>query len=353
VEAGVLKMILWYQNYSRNEILQRVGSIRQLAGAEACELVDGSQRGVRAVRLWNAAGLDVTVLGERGMSIGAVSVQGVPLAWTSPVGAAHPGYLENQPLGWLRTWPGGFLTTCGLTQVGAPVVDGDQTLGLHGRAANLPASGLSWGGEWKGNDYIVWVEGTILESAVFGEHLALKRRIWTGLAEPVLWIDDQVENLGFQPTPHMFLQHINLGFPLVDTSTLLSLPVCRTTARDEIAKAGMNAFLDFQPPTPGYLEQVFYHEDMAADAAGLVEVRLTNPAFDRGRGLAVSLRFNPAEYPVLVEWKMMGEGMYVVGLEPANCHVEGRARERARGSLQVLEPGEKRSYHLRIDFETS
>jgi hypothetical protein len=54
---------------------------------------------------------------------------------------------------------------------------------------------------------------------------------------------------------------------------------------------------------------------------------------------------------VLVEWKMMGEGAYVVGLEPANCHVEGRCVERERGTLQILEPGESRRYRLEISFE--
>ena len=46
----------------------------------------------------------------------------------------------------------------------------------------------------------------------------------------------------------------------------------------------------------------------------------------------------------------MGEGLYVVGLEPANCHVEGRIRERERGTLPMLTPGETRRYRLEIDF---
>jgi len=50
---------------------------------------------------------------------------------------------------------------------------------------------------------------------------------------------------------------------------------------------------------------------------------------------------------------MIGEGLYVVGLEPANCGVEGRAKERERGTLQFLEPGEKRYYNLEIGVLTS
>ena len=46
--------VLWGKTLSRAEILRRVGDIRQLARVEPIELVDGSERGVRAVRLRNA-----------------------------------------------------------------------------------------------------------------------------------------------------------------------------------------------------------------------------------------------------------------------------------------------------------
>jgi hypothetical protein len=326
--------------------------MRQLAGAEIFELQDGNQRGVRAIRIWNAAGLDFTVLAERGMSIGSAAIGGVPLAYASAMGAVHPAYLEDRPLGWLRTWPGGFLTTCGLTQVGSPCVDKDEQLGIHGRAAHLPATNLSWGGEWKEQEYIVSVQGMIRETVAFGEHLTMKRRIWLNLTDAKLWIEDRIENLGFQPVPHMFLQHFNFGFPLVDAAARLELPACKTTPRDAAALPGLDSFMEFQPPTAGYHEQVFYHENLVPGINGQAEVRLTNPTFNGGQGLTCSLRFDPRQYPYLVEWKMMGDGMYVLGLEPANCHVEGRVRERELGTLQVLEPGEVKQYHLEIEFSS-
>jgi len=49
---------------------------------------------------------------------------------------------------------------------------------------------------------------------------------------------------------------------------------------------------------------------------------------------------------------MANQGTYVVGLEPANCWVEGRAKERERG-LQFLKPGETREYHLEIGVLSS
>jgi hypothetical protein len=46
---------------------------------------------------------------------------------------------------------------------------------------------------------------------------------------------------------------------------------------------------------------------------------------------------------------MLDAGTYVVGLEPANCLVLGRAYERKAGTLQFLEPGEVRQYDLVLD----
>jgi hypothetical protein len=337
------------QRFSRNELLRRVGDMRQLAGAQAYELSDGNQRACRNVRLYNAAGLDFEVLAERGMGIGRLAYRGVPLSWISPVGVAHPAYLESQPLAWLRNWPGGFLTPCGLAQVGSPDMEDGNALGIHGRIANLPAHNLSWGADWQSETYTIWVEGTLHETAVFGENLTLKRRIWTGLNEPRLWVEDRVENHGFEPAPHMFLQHINLGFPLVSPDARLELPAHVTVPRDEPARLGLEHCCQFNEPTHGYQEQVFYHE-LKPDNLGQVEVRLLNPLFMGQAGLGVSLRFAKAEYPVFVEWKMMGEGTYVIGLEPANCHVEGRTKERQRGTLVMLEPGEVRTYRLEIGF---
>ncbi len=337
------------QGISRDELLRRVGDMRQLAGAQAYELSDGNQRGCRNVRLYNAAGLDFEVLAERGLGIGRLAYRGVPLSWNSPVGISHPAYLESQPLAWLRNWPGGFLTPCGLTQVGSPDMEDGNPLGIHGRIANLPAHNLSWGADWQNEAYTVWVEGTLHETAVFGENLTLKRRIWTGLNETRLWIEDRVENHGFNPAPHMFLQHINLGFPLVSPATRLELPEHVTVPRDEPARLGLERCCQFDDPIHGYQEQVFYHE-LQPDSQGQVEVRLVKPALIQQASLGVYLRFAKAEYPVFVEWKMMGEGLYVIGLEPANCHVEGRTKERQRGTLVMLEPGEIRTYRLEIGF---
>jgi hypothetical protein len=340
---------LWRTQYTRTELAERLGDLRQLAEVRPFEFADGPERGVRGVSIRNAAGLAFRVLLERGMGLYDLQFRGVPVPFLSAAGAIHPAYSDLAGTGWLRTWPGGFLTPCGLTQVGSPCRDGEEELGMHGRVAGLPAENVAWGADWQGDDYLLWVEGGLRESVVFGENLLLRRRIWTRLDAAYLWIEDKVENQGLKPSPHMFLQHFNLGFPLVGSTARLILPEHTTQPRDDNAAAGLPECLSFSDPVADYAEQVFYH-DLLAGADGRVEISLVNAAFNGGQGLGLTLRYPKIQYPVFVEWKMMQAGTYVVGLEPSNCHVEGRSAERASGRLQFLQPGEVRRYAIEVEF---
>jgi hypothetical protein len=53
---------------------------------------------------------------------------------------------------------------------------------------------------------------------------------------------------------------------------------------------------------------------------------------------------------VLVEWKMMRAGFYAVGVEPGNCRVEGRVKERERGTLHMIAPQETRAFNIELEF---
>jgi len=87
---------------------------------------------------------------------------------------------------------------------------------------------------------------------------------------------------------------------------------------------------------------------MLAAPDGYVTLVIANRAFNNGQGLGAYIRYRQAELPRFTQWKMVGAGTYVTGLEPANCWVEGRDKDRARGILQFLEPGEEREYLLEI-----
>jgi len=187
------------------------------------------------------------------------------------------------------------------------------------------------------------------EAAVFGEFLLVRRTISTALGSRSIRIEDEIENAASQSTPLMLLYHVNLGFPLLDDGAEVLSPARTVRPRDAAAAPGVSAYMKVHGPVRGYAEQVFYH-DIEPGTDGTAEVALVNRRL-RG-GLALSVRYDAKALPRLIQWKMLGEGTYVMGLEPANCLVEGRAAERARGTLQVLAPGETRRFWVELSVAT-
>jgi hypothetical protein len=237
------------------------------------------------------------------------------------------------------------LVTCGLSTFGSDGVDEGEALGVHGRASFIPAEQFSYGGQWDGDEYEMWVRGELREVRVFGEYLVLRRRISARLGESRLLLHDIVTNEGHRTVPHMLLYHCNFGFPVVSESSKWLSSDLEMRPRDEAAAAGAAEFLQMAPPTRDYREQVFYHVPRP-DGNGMAAAAIVNRSLAGGLGAYV--RFPVSELPRLVQWKQMGQTEYVCGVEPATNWVEGRAKERQEGRLQYLEPGEEREYHLEI-----
>lgn len=343
---------LYGRMWTREELARRAGLIEQIGGVRLLEMADGRARGSRLAQLRTGSGLCANILLERGMDIYDAEFQGVPLAWLSPTGPVHPAYFEAPGKGWLRSFGGGLVTTCGFTYAGAAGTDEDEAFGLHGRASALAADHVSYGGEWRGDEYVMFVEGDVRQAVVFGENISLHRRIEATLGGATIDIYDTVRNDGFAAQPFMILYHCNLGFPILDDGARLMVPSLTVTPRDEAAAPGLDVHKRFTWPIQGYREQVFYHTALA-DGEGYVTAALVNPAFDDGQGLGVFVRYRQAELPRLIEWKMTGEDVYTLGIEPANCLVEGRAKERAEGRLQFLQAGEVRHLHLQVGIVPS
>jgi len=312
--------------------------MNQLASVRRLVSDDGKSRGMRVLEINNGSGLSFSVYPDRGMDIGQAYYKGVPLAWVSRNGeAAAPQFYDAEGLEWLRTWGGGLLTGCGLTNVGGPNAAPGGPHGLHGRLSNLPAEDVNTSAEWADDGtYTLTASGRVRQSRVFGENLVLTRRLTTRLGDASITVRDTIENQGFSPTPFMLLYHLNLGWPLVDEGATVETPPHDVVPQNAIAAAGLADWSKISAPIPGFTEQVFYHP-LPADAAGLASARIVN----RRLGLAFKVTYRTAELPYLIHWKMMGESEYVVGLEPANCYPEGQEKVAARGLLRQLAPGEK------------
>ena len=326
---------------ARRELQQLAGDLQQVAGIRLMTLAEGREAGVRIADVRTGSGLRFQVTLDRGMDLSMAEYKGMPIAWRSPEGDVHPSYFEPEGRGWLRSFPGGLMTGCGMTSAGADSEDGGEHPGLHGRLSHLPASTVTTQTRWAGTECVFTVRGRMRESVPFGTNLVLDRTIESFLGRSVIVFKDRVTNEGPVAAPFMILYHFNLGWPFVEEGSRLFLHETAVAPRDADAAAGSGGERECSGPIGGFREQVYYH-DCVPDADGHVTILCANSRINCG----FFLRYRQRELPRFVEWKMMGEGMYVLGLEPANCLVEGRARERQAGTLQFLAPGEERELLL-------
>ncbi|MGQ9781173.1 MAG: aldose 1-epimerase family protein [Nitrososphaeria archaeon] len=333
---------LFNQVYGKAELLKHVGQIDQLGGIRLFELSEGVEKGVRAA-LFRTGTLNLIVAIDRCMDIVNAEYMGIPLAFVSPTGIVAPSFFEPEGIGWVRGFPGGLLTTCGLTYAGAPTVDQGEQLGLHGRISYSPSRLSRVDGCWDGDNYILALEGESKEAMIFGPNLTLRRRIEAKLGGKCIQIHDRVVNQGWERQPLMIIYHMNLGFPLLDANSRMVSTSRTYFPRDAEAKVGAERFNEFQPPNKGFREKVYIH-DLAADSDGYSYAALINDSLMNGLGFYIKLR--KRELPRLVQWKMMGEGTYVLGMEPSNGFVMRRDKERELGTLQFIEPQEEREFHL-------
>jgi Domain of unknown function (DUF4432) len=346
-------MNLWGRNYTRRELEGYTGDLRQIADIRLATLDDGMERGVRVAEVRTGSGFDFTVLLDRAMDIGTATYNGIPLAWQSGTGAAHPSRYEPEAHGWLRTFHGGMLALCGLSHAGlaAETVDPEngESLGLHGRIGTVPAHDICIERVWSddGQRWTLRLSGKADEVSLFGYRLRLDRTIEFTPGEPAVWITDCVCNLGGTPAPLMILYHCNFGWPLVSPDSEMTSPARQVRPRDAAAEPGIKEWHKMQEPTPGYAEQVFFHQVEPSEKQ--VSAAIVNKAL----GVGVEVVFDARTLNFLTEWKQMGYADYTLGIEPGNCLPEGRVGARRAGRLRMLPPGETDTFHIGFRVTTT
>ncbi len=333
---------LFGRQWTQKQLIERVGNPSQLATVRPHTLSEGRAKGVAAVEFSTGSGFRFTILPDRALDISAAEFCGRSLCWRSVTGETAPAFYQPEGLEWLYGFFGGLMMTCGLTHFGAPCEDEGQALGLHGRIGATPAQEVSVECGWEGDEYVIGVRGKVVEASVFGPVLVLNRSIFSFLGQDKLFVHDEVTNRGHEPAPHMMLYHINFGFPVVDAGSRLVAPSLRVAPRDAEADNGKEEYATFVAPQAGYKEKVYYHD--LADREGTTMAGVVNPSL----GFGAYVKYSRRQLPFLIEWKQMGKGNYVVGLEPGTNRVEGRARERAEGRLITLKPGQTATYDLEI-----
>jgi hypothetical protein len=345
---------LYGQTLSSREIAERSGMLSQFAGVRLMTLGDGVERGIRMLEFRTGSGLRFTVLVDRAMDIADCEHNGRAIGWHSPSGFRHPGLHEYEGeggLAWARSFSG-LLVTCGLdhilfmNEVSAEtyVYSPKKTVShsLHGRIGTIPARLTGYGESWTGDRCVLWAEGMVQQSAVFGEDLHLARRIEADMGGNEIRLTDRVVNHGFYKTPHMYCYHINVAHPVLDEGSRYLAPirdvVWAAHAGDGYRKQDVG-YRTLSAPRLDFHEQVWQHE-LGADASGEVPVALVNDRL--GFGFEVTTRKD--QFPCQFEWQNFQAGQYALGIEPSTHHVLGNQAARDRGEMIWLQHGEEKRY---------
>src|SRR5437773_12138883 len=111
----------------------------QIGGIERYVLDEGAARGVRALCVNTGGGLRYRVLVDRGLDIDQAFFNQHSLTFLTHNGVTAPTRAHDHGLDWLKSFPGGLLTSCGPFSMGAPSTDNGEALGLHGPHSNTAA----------------------------------------------------------------------------------------------------------------------------------------------------------------------------------------------------------------------
>ncbi len=314
-----------------------IGHPLQLYGVEEIKLTSGKGSGMKMLLVRNAAGLEFMISVDRAADIARLSVKGVNYGYFAPCGYVAPQYFDNKGFGFLKSFNAGFLTTCGLTAVGSPCVDDGEELSLHGTISHIPCENIY---HWIENDEI-HIKATIRDAALFGHKLLLEREYVCPLYENKLYLTDKIKNIDWKETPIEVLYHCNIGYPILSENTKLDINYKNISARDEKAKAGISTATKLTAPQRGFVEECFLY---TFDESPVVSV------YNEKIGMGIKLLFDHKELPFFTQWKQLGEYEYALGIEPGNCHPDGRDIMRKEGNLEFLQPDEEKTIHLKYEF---
>ncbi len=287
--------------------------------------------------MYASSGLRAEVLLDRAGDIGRVEHRGLPLSWTSPVGYVPMARGGGSSLGFLRTFPGGLLSTCGLEHIfGAETEPVANSANPHASAREYPLHGSlsAAGATIRGHGAIrsesttvVWCQLEIRQASVFDENLVLRRRIELDSARCSITVSDEIANEAPVPTEVMLNYHANFGYPLVAEGSMVTSG----------AHVSPDALVACPAPLDSAPERVSWErlgQNHTGDAAA-DEITLWHPSGTWG--VVQSAGGELMRYRVV--WEDFQRGRYALGLEHASNSPDGRSEARRRGEMTVLAPG--------------
>ena len=309
-------------------LLRHCGSMEQVAYARPVTYTDGRASGMKAILVRNGK-LEFSLLQDKCLDIGPLSYGGINMTLLSKPGLQGRNPYDTHGDEAVRSIMGGAMFTCGFENIHGPRTVGGEEFPMHGRMRTTPMEKVGMDACFEGDNYVLKVRGEGREAALFGENLILRREVTTVYGENTLEICDEIENQTFKEDKLCFLYHFNAGFPFLEGGCRVLIPHVECIPRDENAKAGVGHQFVMDDPEDNAPEQVFLYVP-AADDEGNTFAAVVNDRL----GLAMCIRWNVKQIPLLTQWKTIASGDYAMALEPCNAGFESREEANA----QILPP---------------
>lgn len=317
-----------------------IGNPLQIRGAERYILEGGKGDGMHFLNVRNGLGLEVWISLDRAGDVSRVTYKGDNMNYFSPCGYVSPKYYDHVGKGFLKSFTGGFFTTCGLTTIGSPCNDQGEELPLHGTISNIPAEFASI----QENENELIVKLTVRDGVIFGRKLVMKRTYKFSYTENSFEVSDIVTNEGDVSSPYSILYHCNFGYPLICEDAILKVPNNNVYAVTQNAIDNISTALVMEKPQTAYEERCYFFDLKEKDS--FAKAGIYNKKISKG----VVLSYDKKALPHFTEWKMMGKTDYVIGLEPSNCPLEARNERRKKGTLDFLEPDQSNTTGVKFTF---
>jgi len=312
---------LFGKSLSHKELNKLVPDVTRVAGIRQFREDNGAASDRRLIRIESGGGLSVELLPDRALDIGQVWCNGIPFAWTGPIGNSDPGVLgTNTPLT-------GLMTTCGFEHIRHPETEDGVTYPQHGSMMHQPATLLRAAPVWAGESCVFRIEAAVTQFSLQTGAIRLCRQIEIPLGGRAIALTDRIEVLSGEQEL-MAMYHVNLGYPLSGPETRLTLDGTDIT-EESLGSDGV------QTRTAG---SGIVTAEMAASRDG------GSPRF--------RLSFDADMLPVFQTLRNSASGINLTCLEPASHDRKPRSELRTDGTLKPARTGSTLIFRLGFEFES-
>ena len=289
---------------------------KEMVSAYEIVFSEGRAKGKEAI-LVQVGELEVLLNKSNALDVYWVRYKGNNISFLSKNG------LNSSEGSFVNRYEGGFLYTCGLDNVSSC----DPSKPFHGSLHYQPVENVV---KLMFEDRVE-IFGEVRQVAFFGENLSLHRHYV--IKKDSIVLKDTVYNHGASASNYALLYHSNFGYPFLEEGVKITLPFKRSEGLSPYASSRIGRQLEIASPIDGGEEETFYNE-MEKGEISVINERLDTK---------VSISYDTASFPWLIEWKSMISGDYALGFEASTTRFD-------RFEMRPLKPGERKDHSIEYRF---